>query len=149
MEKDTNEWKYILCSWVRKINIVKMSILSKTIYRFNAISIKIPVAFVIEMAQTTPKFVLLLFSCSVMSNSLQPHGLQHARLPCPSPSPGACSCPLSQSCHATISLSVVPFSCLQSFPASGSLPMSRLFTSGGQSIGASISISLLLINSKD
>ena len=66
--------------------------------------------------------------------------LQHARLPCTSPSPGACSnsCPLSQWCHPTISSSVVPFSsCLQSFPASGSFPMSQLFASGGQSIGAS------------
>ena len=64
--------------------------------------------------------------CSVMSDSLQPHGLQHLRLPCPSPSLGACSnsCPLSQWCHPTISSSIVPFfSCLQSFPASGSLPV--------------------------
>ena len=74
------------------------------------------------------------FSCSVMSNSLQPHGLQHPTLPCPSPTPGACSnsCPSSQWCHPTISSSVVPFSsCLQSFPASGSFPMSQFFTSGG------------------
>ena len=73
---------------------------------------------------------LLLFSCSVMSNSLQPHGLQHARLPSPSPSPRACSnsCPLSQWCHPTISSSVVPFSsCLQSFPISGSSLMSALW----------------------
>ena len=69
------------------------------------------------------------FSRSVVSNSLQPHGLQHARLPCPSPTPGACSnsCPLNQWCHPTISSSVIPFSsCLQSFPASGTFPMSRL-----------------------
>ena len=67
--------------------------------------------------------MLLLFSCSVMSDSLQPHELQHARLPCPSLSPRACpnSCPLSWWCHPTISASVVPFSCLQSFPASGGL----------------------------
>ena len=60
----------------------------------------------------------LLFSCSVLSNSVQSHGLQHARLPCPSPSPRACSnsCPLSQSCHATISSSVIPFSCFFNFP---------------------------------
>ena len=72
---------------------------------------------------------LFLFSCSVISNSLQPHGLQHARLHCPSPSPRACSnsCPLSWLCHPTVSSSVVPFSsCVQSFLASGSLPMSRL-----------------------
>ena len=84
--------------------------------------------------------LLLLLSCSVMSNSL---GLQHARLPCPSPSPGACSdsCPLSQWGHPTILSSVVPFSsCLQSFPASGSFLTNWLFTSGGQSIGASASV---------
>ena len=84
----------------------------------------------------------LLFSCSVMSDPLQPHGLQHARLPCPSPSPRACSnsCPLSQWYHPTVSSSVVPFSsCLQSFPASGSFLMSQLFASGGQRTGASIS----------
>ena len=78
-----------------------------------------------------------------MSDSLWPHGLQHTRLPCPSPSPGACSnsCPFSWWCHPTISSSVVPFSsCLQSFPASGSFPMSWFFASGGQSIGVSASI---------
>ena len=74
------------------------------------------------------------FSHSVVSHSLRPHGLQHVRLPCPSPTPRACSnsCPLSQWCHPTISFSVVPFfSCLQSFPASGYFPMSQ-FASGGQ-----------------
>ena len=72
----------------------------------------------------------------------QPHGLQHARLPCPSPTPGAYSnsCPSSQWCHPTISSSVAPFSpCLQSFSASRSFPMSQFFASGGQSIGASTS----------
>ena len=87
----------------------------------------------------------LLFNCSVVSSSLQPHELQHTRLFYPSPSPGACwnSCPLSWWCHPTISSSVLPFPfCLQSFPASGSFLMSWLFTSGGQSIGAfSFSIS--------
>ena len=80
-----------------------------------------------------------------MFNSLQLHGMQDARLPCPSPSPGVCSnsCPLSQWCHPTILSSVVPFSsCLQSFPTSGSFPMSRLFASGGRSIGASASSSV-------
>ena len=79
-----------------------------------------------------------------MSNYLPLYGLQHARHPCPSPTPRACSnsCPLSQWCHPTVSSSVVPFSsCLQSFPASGSFPMSQFFVSGGQSIGASVSIS--------
>ena len=87
--------------------------------------------------------LLLLFSHSVMCNSLQPHGLQHIRLPCPSLSPQVCSnsCPLSRWCHPALSPSVVPFSsCLQSFPASGSFPMSWLFTSGSQSIRASASV---------
>ena len=91
----------------------------------------------------------LLFSCSVMSDSLWPHGLQHARLSCLSSTPRACSnsCPLSWWCHATISSSVVPFSpCLQSFPVSGSFPMSQLFASGGQSIGAWASTSVLPMN---
>ena len=87
-----------------------------------------------------------------MSNSLQPHGLQHARLPCPSLSPGECSnsCPLSWWCHPTISSSVIPFSsCLQSFPASRSFPMSWLFASGGQSIGATASASVLPMDIQD
>ena len=78
-----------------------------------------------------------------MSSSLWPHGLQHTRFPCPSPTPGACSnsCPLSQWCHPTISSSVIPFSsCLQSFPASASFQMSQFFTSGGQTIGVSASV---------
>ena len=82
----------------------------------------------------------------VMSDSLGPHALQHARFPCPSPPPGACSnsCPLSYRCHPAISSSVIPFSsCPQFFPASGSFPVSPLFASGGQSIGASASISVL------
>ena len=85
----------------------------------------------------------LLFSRSVMSNSLRPHGLQHAKLPCPSPSLGVCSnsCSLSWWCHPTISSFVMPFSfCLQFFPASGSFLMSQLLESGGQSIGASASV---------
>ena len=93
--------------------------------------------------------LLLLFSHSVVSNSLQPHGLQHARLPCPSPIPGTCSnsCPLSLWCHPTISSSVVPFFYnLLSFPESGSFLMSRLFASGGQSIGGSESASVLRKN---
>ena len=76
------------------------------------------------------------FSYLVVSNSLRPHGLQHARLPCPSPTPGACSnsCPASWWCRPTVSSSVIPLSsCLKSFPASGSFPMSQFFASGGQS----------------
>ena len=81
--------------------------------------------------------LLLLFSCSVMSDFLLPHGLLHAKLPYLSPSPRVCSnsCPFSQWCHPTILSSVTPFSsCFQSFPASGSFPMHQLFASGGQSI---------------
>ena len=92
------------------------------------------------------------FSCSGMSDSLWPHGLQHARPPCPSPTPRVFSdsCSLSQWHHPTISPSVIPFSChLQSFPASGSFPRSQFFTSGGQSIGVSASASFLPVNIQD
>ena len=92
------------------------------------------------------------FSRSVMFDSLWPHDPQYARPPCPSPTPGAFSnsCPLSQWCHPTISSSVIPFSsCLQSFPASGSFPISWLFASGGQSIGVSASASVLPMNTQD
>ena len=76
------------------------------------------------------------FSCLVVSDSLRPHGLHYARLPCPSPTPGAYSnsCPSSQWCHSTISSSVSSFFCIQSFPASGSFPVSHFFTSGPQRI---------------
>ena len=95
------------------------------------------------------RILLLLFSWSVISNSCQPHGLQHTRLSCPSPFPRACSnsCPLSRWSHPTISSSLVPFSsCLQCFPSSGCFPMSQFFTSGGQSIGVSASASVLPMN---
>ena len=94
---------------------------------------------------------LLLSSCSVMSDSLQPHGLQHTRLPCPSQTPRSYSnsYPSCQWCHPTISSSVIPFSRLQSFPASGSFQMSQLFISGGQRIGVSASASVLLMNIQD
>ena len=87
-----------------------------------------------------------------MSDSLRPHGLQHTRLLCPSPTPGVYPnlCPLSQWCHPTISSSIIPFSSrLQSFPASGSFQMSQLFASGGQSIGVSASTSVLPMNTQD
>ena len=92
------------------------------------------------------------FNHSVVSDSLRPHGLKHARPPCPSPTPGACSnsCPSSRWWHPNISSSVVPYSsCLQAFPASGSFPMSQFFTLGGQSIGASVSASVLPMNIQD
>ena len=101
-----------------------------------------------QLLVSTLKFSSVQFSHSVMSNSLRPHGLQHTRPPCPSPTRAiySNSCPLSWWCHPTFSSSAVPFSsCLQSFPKSGSFPMSQFFISGGQSIGVSASTSVLLI----
>ena len=98
------------------------------------------------------QFISVQFSHSVVSNSLQPHELQHARPPCPSPTPRVHPnpCPLSQWCHLTISSSVIPFSsCLQSFPTSGSFQMSQLFASAGQNIGVSASTSVLPMNTQD
>ena len=95
---------------------------------------------------------IVQFSRSVVINSLWPHEPQHARLPCPSPTPGVYpnSCPVSQWCHLTISSSVIPFSsCLQSFPTSGSFQMSHLFASGGQNTEVSASTSVLPMNSQD
>ena len=91
------------------------------------------------------------FSRTVMSDSLWPHEPQHTRPPCPSPTSGVYPnpCPLSWWCHPTISSSVIPFSCPQSFPASGSFPMSQLLASGGQSIGVSASASVLPMNTQD
>ena len=92
------------------------------------------------------------FSHSVVSNSLRSHRQQHARLARPSPTPGAYSnsCPLNRWCHPAISSSVIPFSfCLQSFPASGSFPMSQFFALGGQTIGVSASASVLPMNTQD
>ena len=103
--------------------------------------------FLTELSRTSVQF-----SHSVMSDSLRPHGSQHARPPCPSPTPGVYSnsSPLSRWCHPTISSSVVPFSsCLQSFPASGSFPRSQFFASGGQRIGVSASASVLPMNIRD
>ena len=95
---------------------------------------------------------LVQFSCSIVSDSLWAHGLQHARPPCPSPTPGVYShsSPLSPWCHPAISSAVVPFSFrLQSFPASGSFQMSQFFASGGQSIGVSASTSVLSMNAQN
>ena len=96
-------------------------------------------------------FSSVQFSRSLVSDSLRPHESQHARPPCPSPSPRVCSnsCPLSQWCHLAISSSVIPYSsCLQSLPASESFPMSQLFAWGGQSTGVSASTSVLLKNTQ-
>ena len=98
------------------------------------------------------QFSSLQFSHSVVSNSLQPHRLQHIRPPCPSPTPGvySSSCPSSRWCHQIVSSSVVPLSSRpQSFPASGSFLMSQLFASGGQNIGVSASVSVLPIKTQN
>ena len=97
-------------------------------------------------------FTCVQFSRSVVSDSLRPHELQHARPPCPSPTPGVYSnsCPSSQWCHPAISSSSVSFSsCPQSLPASGSFPMSQHFAWGGQNIGVSASVSVLPMNTQD
>ena len=101
---------------------------------------------------STWQFSSVQFSCSVVSNSLRPHELQHARPRCPLPTPGVYSnsCPSSWWCHTAISSSVIPFSfCPQFLPASESFPMSQLFTWGGQSIGVSVSTSVLPMNTQD
>ena len=125
-----------------------------------------PLSFLIQMAKpqvwlnptlhllctSIIKFSSVQFSRSVMSNSLRPHELQHARPTCPLPIPGVYpnSCPLSRWSHPTISSSVVLFSsCLQSFPTSGSFQMSQFFPSSGQSIGVSASTSVLPVNTQD
>ena len=105
-----------------------------------------------EHPLVSAQFSSVHFGRSILSNSLRPHRLQQARPPCPSPTPRVHSnpCPLSQWCHPTISSSVVPFSsCLQSFPASESFPVSQLFAWGGQSIGVSASASVLPMNTQD
>ena len=104
-----------------------------------------------NIIKTNYSFTSVQFSPWVMSESLWPHGLQHTRIPCPSPTPKVCSnsCPSSWWCHPIISSSVITFSCLQFFPASGSFPMSWFFASSGQSIGVSASASLLPINTQD
>ena len=110
------------------------------------------VVFLLLTIEITLAHVSVQFSLSVASDSLWPLGLQHTRPPCPSPAPRVYSdsCPLSRWCHPNISFSVVPFSsCHQSFPASGSFPVSQFFPSGGQSIGVSASASVLPMNIQD
>ena len=113
-------------------------------------ALAITILFFVSMNLTT--FSSVQFNRLVVSDSFQPHGLQHPRPPCPSPTPGvhSNSCPLSRGCHPTISSFVMPFSsCLQCFPASGSFPVSQLFSSGGQSTGVSASTSVLPVNTQD
>ena len=123
--------------------IVQTSLIFGPFYTFQYFQMELP---------WKSQFSSVQFSCSVMSDSLRPHGLQHARPPCPSPTPRVHpnSCPSSLWCHPTISSSVVPFSShLQSFPASGSFSVSQFFPSGGQSIRVSASASVLPMNTQD
>ena len=109
-------------------------------------------SWLVVFGSEKPGLCYFQFNLLVVSNFLQSHGLQHIRLPCPSPTPSACSnsCPLSWWCHPTISSSVISFSFhLQSFPTSGSFPVSQYFTSGGQSIGASASASVVSVTIQD
>ena len=106
----------------------------------------------IHLHSSSVQFSSVQFTCSVLSDSLWPHELQHTRPPCPSPTPGVHpnSCPSSRRCHPAISSSVVPFSsCPQSLPASESFPMSQLVARGGQSTGVSASTSVLPMNTQD
>ena len=123
--------------------IVQTSLIFGPFYTFQYFQMELP---------WKSQFSSVQFSCSVMCDALQAHGLQHTRLPCPSPTPGVCSnfCPSSRWCHSTISFSVVPFSSqFQFFPASGSFSVSQFFTLGDQSIGASASASVLPMNIQD
>ena len=106
----------------------------------------------VQLIICNPSEEIQFSSVTVVSDSLRPHELQHARPPCPTPTPGAYpnSCPLNRGYYPAISSSIVPFSsCLQSFPASGSFQMCQLFISGGQSIGGSASTSVLPMNTQD
>ena len=111
-----------------------------------------PLNLYIEVIHSNVTISSVQFSCSVVSDSLRPYESQHARPPCPTPTPGFYPnpCPLSWWCHSAISSSVIPFSsCPQSLPASASFPVSQLFASGGQRIGVSASASVLPMNTQD
>ena len=127
------------------INFVYLLIILSVLWTYSSVSMLFIFAGSLYFLLLT---VSLLFSRSVVFDAFWPHGLQHARLPCPSLSPRVCSisCPLSWRCHPTSSSSVAPFSCPQSFPASASFLISWLFESSGQSIGASASASVLPMN---
>ena len=127
-----NKFESVLMRWMKLEPIIQSEVSQKDKHQYSISSVQ--------------------FSCSVVSDSLRPHESQHARPPCPSPTPRVYSnsCPLSWWCHPAISSSVVPFSsCPQSLPASGSFPMNQFFTWGGQSIGISASASVLPMNTQD
>jgi len=137
--KEPNHW-YPEGQWIlSRINKNKSTIESAELWREE------------EKSHQSRFFFSVQFSCSVLSDSLRPHELQHARLPCLSRTHGVHpnSCPSSQWCHPAISSSVVPFFCPQSLPALGSFPMSQLFTWGGQSTGVSALASVLPMNTQD
>ena len=141
---------FILIEW----NLFILSIVNEQKFHSCFLILCILLVWIFLMCTHKMIHISVQFS-SVQSLScvwLWPHGLQHARPPCPSPTPEAYSnsCPLSQWCHPTISSSVIPFSsCLHSFPASGSFPVSQFFASGGQSIGDSTSATVLPMNTQD
>ena len=145
------EWinkKFLLCSTGTYIHYLVINHKGKEYEQYIYVYTK---PFVIQqpLTQHCRSTRFSLFSRSVVSDSLQPRGPQHARPPCPSPTPRACSnsCPSSRWCHPTVSSSVVPFSsCPQSLPASGSFPVSQFFPSCGQRIGVSASASVLPMN---
>ena len=147
-----NQIDYTLCSWTRSsIQAAKLRLGAHcgSDHEFLIANFRLKLK---KVGKTTKPFSSVQFRRSVVSDSLWPHESQHARPPCPSPTPGAYSnsCPSSQWCYAAISSSVVPFSsCPQSLPASGSFPMSQLFAWGAQSIGASASASVLQVNTQD
>ena len=127
------------------ISRISRILISRILSQSESLCFSVEIASIILTATCCQMLSSVHFSHSVVSDSLQPHGVQHAKPPCPSPTPRAYSysCPLSQWCHPTISSSVVPFSSrLQSFPTSGSFQMSQFFASGGQSIGVSASASV-------
>ena len=149
--------KRLMKRCLTSLTVREMQIITTMRYHFTPVRIALKSLQITNVERVWRKNTTLLhcsvqFSHSVVSDSLRPHSLQHARLPCPSSIPRACSnsCPLSQWCHPTILSSVIPFSSrLQSFPASGSFPMCQLFTSGGQSIGVSASASVFPVNTQD
>ena len=156
-----SRWRLTISSWPERRKVIQrklgeVSVVIAESFNSEKTNFTVPLAQGHSLIQSTNLLIhyynrvvmldagfLLLFSHSVVSNSLQPQGLQYTRLSCLSLSPGVCSnsCSVSEWCHPTISSSVTPFSsCPQFFPASGSFPMSQLFASGGQTIGASVSV---------
>ena len=143
--RETKKFKNLFCASHFALGLIKASQTARLVYYPHITDKKLETQRYLGICPVQ-------FSRSAVSDSLWPHGLQHARPPCPSPTPRVYSnsCPSSCWCHPTVSSSIVPFSShLQSFPASGSFQISQFFTSGGQSIGVSASASLLPMNIQD